>query len=61
VLVLPASRFGNVMRVLCPLVISDADLERGLDVIEQAVLSVAGKAAVRGRSPSRACSSTCRP
>ena len=39
VLVLPAGPHGNVMRILCPLVIDDADLERGLTVIEEAVLA----------------------
>ena len=46
VLVLPASRLANVIRVLSPLVISDGDLEHGLAVMEEAVLSVVGKAAV---------------
>jgi 4-aminobutyrate aminotransferase/(S)-3-amino-2-methylpropionate transaminase len=40
VLVLPASAHGNVLRILSPLVISDEDLDRGLSVIEQAVLDV---------------------
>jgi 4-aminobutyrate aminotransferase/(S)-3-amino-2-methylpropionate transaminase len=39
VLVLPAGPRGNVLRVLAPLVISDADLEHGLDAIEAAVLA----------------------
>jgi 4-aminobutyrate aminotransferase/(S)-3-amino-2-methylpropionate transaminase len=39
VLVLPAGPHANVMRILCPLVIEDADLERGLAVIEEAVLA----------------------
>ena len=37
-LVLPASRHGNVLRVLSPLVIEDRDLERGLDILEEAIL-----------------------
>ncbi|HXV61550.1 MAG TPA: aspartate aminotransferase family protein [Vicinamibacteria bacterium] len=41
VLVITAGPFGNVIRVLSPLVIEDEDLERGLDVIEQAVLASA--------------------
>jgi 4-aminobutyrate aminotransferase/(S)-3-amino-2-methylpropionate transaminase len=40
VLVLPSGPHGNVIRVLSPLVISDEDLERGLDAIEEAVLAV---------------------
>ena len=40
VLVLPAGPHGNVLRVLAPLVISDADLARGLDAIEEAVLAL---------------------
>jgi len=39
VIVLPSGRDGNVLRVLAPLVISDDDLERGLTVIEEAVLA----------------------
>jgi 4-aminobutyrate aminotransferase/(S)-3-amino-2-methylpropionate transaminase len=39
VLVLPAGPHGNVLRVLAPLVISDVDLARGLDAIEEAVLA----------------------
>jgi 4-aminobutyrate aminotransferase/(S)-3-amino-2-methylpropionate transaminase len=38
VLVLGAGVYGNVIRVLCPLVISDADLERALGIIEEEVL-----------------------
>lgn len=40
VLVLPAGRDGNVLRVLSPLVITDEDLDRGLKAIEEAVLSL---------------------
>lgn len=39
VLVLPAGRHGNVIRVLSPLTITDEDLDRGLDAIEDAVLA----------------------
>lgn len=42
VLVLPAGPHANVIRILCPLVISEADLTRGLDVIEEAVLAQTG-------------------
>lgn len=40
VLVLTAGPFGNVIRLLPPLVIADADLDRGLDVIDQALAEV---------------------
>jgi 4-aminobutyrate aminotransferase-like enzyme len=43
VLVLPASSYGNVLRVLSPLVIDDAELKRGLDVMESAILEAIGK------------------
>ncbi len=38
VLVIGAGVHGNVIRVLCPLVISDADLDRALGIIEEEVL-----------------------
>ena len=44
VLVLPAGAHGNIVRVLSPLVISDADLERAIEVIEQSVLNAASEA-----------------
>ncbi len=40
VLVLPAGPHGNMVRVLSPLVITDEELERGLDAIEESVLAV---------------------
>ena len=40
VLVIGAGSHKNVLRVLCPLVISDEDLEVGLDVIERQVLAL---------------------
>jgi 4-aminobutyrate aminotransferase/(S)-3-amino-2-methylpropionate transaminase len=43
VLVLPAGRDGNVLRVLSPLVISDEDLDRGLTAIEESVLALTEK------------------
>jgi len=46
VLVLPAGSRGNILRILSPLVISDADLERGLGVIENAVLARSSKGPV---------------
>jgi 4-aminobutyrate aminotransferase/(S)-3-amino-2-methylpropionate transaminase len=45
VLVLPAGAHGNIIRVLSPLVIEDAQLDRGLQVIEESILSVAKEAA----------------
>ncbi len=39
VLVLPAGRYGNVIRILSPLTITDEDLDRGLAAIEDAVLA----------------------
>jgi 4-aminobutyrate aminotransferase/(S)-3-amino-2-methylpropionate transaminase len=41
VLVITAGAFGNIIRVLSPLVITDEDLHHGLDVIEAAILSAA--------------------
>jgi len=45
VLVITAGPFGNVIRVLSPLVISDDDLSRGLDVLERALIGAASEAA----------------
>ena len=46
VLMLPAGAHGNIMRTLSPLVISDEDLDRGLDIVEQSVIeAVQGVAA----------------
>jgi 4-aminobutyrate aminotransferase/(S)-3-amino-2-methylpropionate transaminase len=51
VVILPCSPWGNVLRVLCPLVISDGDLDRALEVLEEVVLEAAGTAAAaRGES-----------
>jgi 4-aminobutyrate aminotransferase/(S)-3-amino-2-methylpropionate transaminase len=36
-----AGTFGNVLRTLMPLVITDAELEEGLDVVEAALRAVA--------------------
>ena len=38
VLILPAGAHGNIIRVLSPLVIEDAQLDRALDVIEESIL-----------------------
>jgi 4-aminobutyrate aminotransferase-like enzyme len=35
-----AGSYGNVLRILSPLTISLEDLSRGLDIIEESVLSV---------------------
>jgi 4-aminobutyrate aminotransferase/(S)-3-amino-2-methylpropionate transaminase len=43
VLVLPAGRDGNVLRVLSPLTITDDDLDRGLTAIEESVLALTEK------------------
>lgn len=45
-LVIPAGFHSNVIRVLSPLVISDAELSRGLDILEQAIHQHAGAARV---------------
>jgi 4-aminobutyrate aminotransferase/(S)-3-amino-2-methylpropionate transaminase len=39
-LVLPAGSYSNIIRILAPLVIDDADLERGLDILENAIKQV---------------------
>src|SRR5262245_56739327 len=36
-ILLSCGTYGNVIRILVPLVISDEDLERGLDILEEAV------------------------
>jgi 4-aminobutyrate aminotransferase/(S)-3-amino-2-methylpropionate transaminase len=41
VILIPAGTLGNVIRILVPLVVSDADLDEGLDVIESALADVA--------------------
>jgi 4-aminobutyrate aminotransferase/(S)-3-amino-2-methylpropionate transaminase len=45
VLMIGAGMYGNIIRVLTPLVITDAQLDRGLDILE-AELLVAGGAAI---------------
>lgn len=45
-LVIPAGVHGNVIRVLSPLVITDEELARGLDILEQSILEHAGPARV---------------
>ena len=36
-ILLSCGTYGNVIRILVPLVISDEELERGLDTLEEAV------------------------
>lgn len=45
VLVIPASRHGNVLRILCPLVIDDDQLAVALDTIDEAILNLREAAA----------------
>ncbi len=45
VLMLPSGAHGNTIRTLSPLVISDADLDRALDVIDECVIEAAKGAA----------------
>ena len=45
VIAISAGTYGNVIRVLVPFVISDADFDEGLDVLEAALASVAPKKA----------------
>ncbi|WP_274362182.1 4-aminobutyrate--2-oxoglutarate transaminase [Paenibacillus thermotolerans] len=42
VILMSAGIYGNVVRMLCPLVITDDQLEEGLDVMEQAVRACIG-------------------
>ena len=42
-----AGTYGNVMRILVPLVVSDAQFDEGLDVLEAALASVQGEALPR--------------
>lgn len=37
-LVIPAAAHGNVIRILCPLVITDDQLQRGLDILERQIV-----------------------
>ena len=41
-ILLKAGVYGNCIRVLCPLTISDAELDEGLDVWEEALAAVLG-------------------
>jgi 4-aminobutyrate aminotransferase/(S)-3-amino-2-methylpropionate transaminase len=42
-IVVTAGTFGNVLRLLVPLVVTDAQMHEGLDVIEAALAAFAGK------------------
>ena len=44
-IILACGLYGNVVRVLVPLVISDEDLERGLEILEEALVDASGRAA----------------
>ena len=44
VLVLPAGPYGNIIRTLSPLMISDEDLETGISAVEQSVMEAAAEA-----------------
>lgn len=48
-IILPAGTYGNVIRLLVPLVISDEQLEEGFSVLEAALASVTAPAAVSTR------------
>ena len=41
-MVIPAGACGNVVRVLCPLVIGDEELEQGLCILEEEVMRLTG-------------------
>ena len=40
VILIPAGTYGNIIRFLPPLVISDAELDEGLDAVERALALV---------------------
>ena len=37
--------YGNVIRILVPLVVSDADLNRGLELLEESLVDASSRAA----------------
>lgn len=41
-LMVPAGVYGNVIRILCPLVITDDQLARGMDILEEEIGRIAG-------------------
>lgn len=53
VIVIPAGTHANILRVLCPLVITDDQLERGLDILEEEVLRHAGEPAAAAHGAGR--------
>ena len=46
VILLTASTYGNVIRLLVPLVISDEDLSEGLDVFEEGLMAYCKQSSV---------------
>jgi 4-aminobutyrate aminotransferase/(S)-3-amino-2-methylpropionate transaminase len=41
-ILLSCGTYGNVIRILVPLVISDDDLDRGLEILEESLVAAAG-------------------
>jgi 4-aminobutyrate aminotransferase / (S)-3-amino-2-methylpropionate transaminase / 5-aminovalerate transaminase len=41
-ILLSCGLYGNVVRILVPLVISDDDLDRGLEILEESLVAAAG-------------------
>jgi 4-aminobutyrate aminotransferase/(S)-3-amino-2-methylpropionate transaminase len=52
-LLIPAGAHGNILRVLVPLTITDDELERGMRILEEAVLRHAGGAPAPGAASDR--------
>jgi 4-aminobutyrate aminotransferase/(S)-3-amino-2-methylpropionate transaminase len=50
-ILIPAGTYGNVVRILVPLVVSDAELDEGLDVVERALAEISPRQAVGSRQP----------
>ncbi|HUG05824.1 MAG TPA: aspartate aminotransferase family protein [Candidatus Limnocylindria bacterium] len=53
VLAISAGTHGNVIRVLSPLVIADAELDRGLDILSEEILRVFADASLRVEAAAR--------
>ena len=53
-LLITAGTFGNVIRVLSPLVITDEQLNRGLDILEEALESLVPAGSGQSRTPQHA-------
>jgi 4-aminobutyrate aminotransferase/(S)-3-amino-2-methylpropionate transaminase len=47
VILMPAGTYGNVIRILVPLVVSDDELDEGLDVVDRCLADVVGQASAR--------------